>query len=239
MAEAMQFIVGIVVFLWIIGLGIAVLMIVAMWKIFEKAGEPGWASLVPFYNSYELFKISWGNGWYFLLSVVPALIYQVVYFFLYIKLIGAGIMGMNRGGYSYSGLFAGKAGLAIVMLLIFIAMTSVSIITFIKLAKVFGQGGGFACGLIFLAPVFFCILAFSKSIFYVGLSGKAPPYGRPYGENPYDPRNLPPAWQDPYNRPDPDSQNQQKAPEGTKFCADCGTALSQGAAFCSRCGKPQ
>ena len=230
---------GFVVFFWIIGLAVAVLIIIAKWKIFEKAGEPGWASLVPFYNTYILFKLSWGNGWYFLLSVVPAIIYQIVYFYLYIKLITAGIMGINRGSYIYSGMFAGKAGLAAVMFLLFIAMTVVSIITFVKLAKVFGQGGGFACGLIFLTPIFLCILAFSKNIFYYGISGKAPLYGQPNGKNPYDPRNLPPAWQDPYYRSEPEPQSRQTAPDSTKYCADCGAALAQGDTFCSRCGKPQ
>lgn len=239
MSEAIQFIVGIVVFFWVIGLGVAVLMIVALWKIFEKAGEPGWASLVPFYNTYELFKISWGNGWYFLLSIVPALISQIVYFSYYTKLIISGVIGANRGYYDYSSLFADSIGIGVLMLLLGICMLAVGIITYVKLAKAFGQSGGFACGLIFLAPIFFCILAFSKDIFYVGSSGKATPYGRPNGDNPYAPRSMPPAWQDPYYRPSPDSQNWQKAPEGKKYCANCGAALAQGDTFCPGCGKPQ
>jgi hypothetical protein len=34
-----------------------VFMYVCYWKIFVKAGQPGWASLVPFYNIYIWFKI--------------------------------------------------------------------------------------------------------------------------------------------------------------------------------------
>ena len=52
-------------------LAVAVLGIVAMWKIFEKAGEPGWTAIIPFYNLYVLFKITWGNGWLFLLLLIP------------------------------------------------------------------------------------------------------------------------------------------------------------------------
>lgn len=59
-------------------LALLVLAIIARWKIFTKAGEPGWACLVPFYHSYVEFKIFWGNGWLFLapialglLSVIP------------------------------------------------------------------------------------------------------------------------------------------------------------------------
>jgi hypothetical protein len=33
---------------------VIIFMIVVYWKIFEKAGQPGWASIVPFYNTYVL-----------------------------------------------------------------------------------------------------------------------------------------------------------------------------------------
>lgn len=49
---------------------VAALIIVANWKIYEKAGVPGWGSLIPFYNAYLLYKITWGNGWYFLLNLL-------------------------------------------------------------------------------------------------------------------------------------------------------------------------
>lgn len=48
-----------------------IIMIVAMWKMFAKAGEAGWKSLVPFYNTYILFRIAGRNGWGFLLLLVP------------------------------------------------------------------------------------------------------------------------------------------------------------------------
>lgn len=48
-----------------------VISIIAMWKIFKKAGEPGWGSIIPFYASYIQFKIAFGNGWLFLLLLVP------------------------------------------------------------------------------------------------------------------------------------------------------------------------
>lgn len=42
-----------------------VLLIIAEWKIFTKAGEKGWKSLIPFYSTYILFKISKLNaGWF-------------------------------------------------------------------------------------------------------------------------------------------------------------------------------
>lgn len=55
-------------FLW---LAVLVLSIVAAWKIFTKAGEAGWKSLIPFYNAYTLFRIAGRNGWWFLLMGIP------------------------------------------------------------------------------------------------------------------------------------------------------------------------
>jgi hypothetical protein len=40
-------------------------------RFFEKAGEPGWAAIIPFYNLYVLFKITWVQGWKFLLMLIP------------------------------------------------------------------------------------------------------------------------------------------------------------------------
>ena len=58
----------------IIAFAVAVLQIVATWKLFEKAGKPGWASIVPVYNVVILLQII-GYKWYyiflFLLGYVP------------------------------------------------------------------------------------------------------------------------------------------------------------------------
>ena len=40
--------------------------IVGMWKMFEKAGEPGWPALIPFYNMYKFCGLVMGNPWYWL-----------------------------------------------------------------------------------------------------------------------------------------------------------------------------
>lgn len=57
----------------IVSLAIFILQIVAKWKIFDKAGEHGWAALIPFYSTYVLYKITWENGLFFLLSYIPCL----------------------------------------------------------------------------------------------------------------------------------------------------------------------
>ena len=48
-----------------------ILMIVAWWKIFTKAGQPGWACIVPIYNLYVWCKIVGRPWWWILLMLIP------------------------------------------------------------------------------------------------------------------------------------------------------------------------
>jgi hypothetical protein len=41
------------------------------WKIFTKAGQPGWAILIPFYNIYIMLKIAGKPGWWLILLLIP------------------------------------------------------------------------------------------------------------------------------------------------------------------------
>lgn len=53
---------------------IAVYAIIVMWKIFTKAGQPGWAVLVPFYNLYVYTQVVQRPSWWMVLyfaSIVP------------------------------------------------------------------------------------------------------------------------------------------------------------------------
>ena len=53
---------------------IAILMIASMWRVFSKAGEPGWAAIIPIYNIWILLKIIGRPGWWlalFLLALIP------------------------------------------------------------------------------------------------------------------------------------------------------------------------
>lgn len=72
----------------VICLAMAVLVVIGYWKIFVKAGKPGWACIVPFYNLYCLYDIAWGNGWMFLLTFVPCVNF-VISIILCIKLAKA------------------------------------------------------------------------------------------------------------------------------------------------------
>ena len=62
-------IMGILVML--IELAIAVLAIAGMWKVFVKAGEPGWAAIVPIYNIIIMLKIANKPVWWIVLFLIP------------------------------------------------------------------------------------------------------------------------------------------------------------------------
>ena len=57
----------------LIGLALAIFMIVAMWKVFVKAGRPGWAMLIPIYNTYVFLKIAGKPGWWLIWFFIPLL----------------------------------------------------------------------------------------------------------------------------------------------------------------------
>lgn len=76
-----------------IGLVIVVVLLIALWKIYEKGGEKGWKALIPFYNVYIEFKLFWGNGWMFLLTLIPIVnvVVQIMLLHKMSKAFGHGI----------------------------------------------------------------------------------------------------------------------------------------------------
>ena len=131
---ALLAIVGIIYLLIIIWY---VLIVIAYWKVFSKAGEPGWKALIPIYNVYTEFKISWKNQSMFWVYLVCA--------------IASAVLGQIS---SYVALLGSVAGIVVLV---------ISVLLNVRLAKAFGKGTGFAIGLIFLTPIFMMILGFGSS----------------------------------------------------------------------------
>lgn len=72
-------------FIWFLSIGLAIFSIVCMWKLYTKAGKPGWAAFVPVYNIIVLLEIAELPLWYIALFFVPfANIYAM--FKIYIEL---------------------------------------------------------------------------------------------------------------------------------------------------------
>lgn len=53
-----------------LGLVLAIILIIAMWKVFVKAGRPGWAAIIPFYNTWVLAEIAGKPGWWGLYPLI-------------------------------------------------------------------------------------------------------------------------------------------------------------------------
>ena len=52
-------------------LGVVIFMLASMWRVFEKAGQPGWAAIVPIYNVYIMLLVAGKPGWWLLLMLIP------------------------------------------------------------------------------------------------------------------------------------------------------------------------
>lgn len=65
--------IGIYVVYLIFCIAVAIVGVIAYWKLFTKARKPGWHAIVPYLNLYTLFDVIYGNGWKFLLMLVPGL----------------------------------------------------------------------------------------------------------------------------------------------------------------------
>ncbi len=119
-----------------------VLEIIADWKIFQKAGEPGWKSIIPVYNEYTAYRIVW----------------RVEFFWISFALnLLAGIL---QSWYEDS--TASTADGILIMIPSMLAAI-LGIVYSVKTARAFGKGTGFILGLIFLNPVFRIILGFGSA----------------------------------------------------------------------------
>ena len=120
---------------------LAFAMAAAVWIIFTKAGRQGWECVIPFYNNVVFLDIAGLPAW--------------VMVFYFLPQIGAVIV-------SAAGLAGTFAGLAIVVIGMLASMLAYAL-NCQGLARNFGKGTGFACGLFFLPVVFLPILAFGSA----------------------------------------------------------------------------
>jgi hypothetical protein len=101
--------------LLVVDFALIALMVAAMWRIYTKAGKPGWAAIVPIYNVVVMLEI------------------------------------------------AGKPMIWLVWLLIPFVNIYFGLALLFAFARKFGKGVGFALGMIFLAPIFYPLLAWGDA----------------------------------------------------------------------------
>jgi len=72
----MTLLAGLITTYLVIVIPIVLIAIVAIWRVFTKAGQPGWAVLIPFYNLYVYSQVVKRPGWWMLLyfaSIIPVI----------------------------------------------------------------------------------------------------------------------------------------------------------------------
>ncbi|GLB31685.1 hypothetical protein LAD12857_36080 [Lacrimispora amygdalina] len=127
------------IILFIIVLAVLIFLLITNWRIFSKAGKPGWAALVPFYNAYIMSDIAFGNANYF-----------IAIMFLWVMV------------------FIGRiTEIGILRSLVSLLSLVLYIIYCTKISKAFGKSSGFTVGLVLLPLIFFPILGFGSAE-YIG-----------------------------------------------------------------------
>ena len=122
----------------IIYLAFLIFYLFVAWKLYVKMCEPGWKSLIPFYNLYIWYQKILGNGLWIFVLLVP--------------FINVVLMTFIKGFISL-----------LIGILVFIFMFFFNIVTIFRTAKSFGRGVGTAIGLFFLSGIFYPILALGSA----------------------------------------------------------------------------
>ena len=76
---------GVGLFGGLLGLVFGLLAVVGLWKIFTKAGQPGWAALIPIYNAIVLLRVVGRPWWWLLLMFIP-LVNLIIYIIVAVDL---------------------------------------------------------------------------------------------------------------------------------------------------------
>lgn len=133
------FIAACVVIMW-------VFQIIAYWKMFTKAGEPGWKSIIPIYSQYIMYKLTWKTSWFWI-SLIVSVVYGV-------------FTSLNQS-------FPDNMFYTVLLFIFGVIALVITIISYHKISKAYGHGAGYTVGMLFLWPIFVLILGYGKSK-YIG-----------------------------------------------------------------------
>ena len=154
-------------------LAIAVIVIIAKWKLYEKAGEPGWTAIIPVYTIFQQVKITTGE--------------------YHLAIVWVILMGINTFGTTFQSILNiiantsdGKLGMLAVIGLPFSLIGTVAALAGAVLggyinymfAKSYGQSDVMCILAIFFTPIVYLIMAFSKDTQYIGPQGHLRLWGK-------------------------------------------------------------
>lgn len=123
-----------------------IMSVIAIWKLFTKAGEAGWKSLIPFYGEYIMYKLCW----------------KIKFFWISFALSMVRMAGL----YLLEKSLVTETLYDVISLIGFVLMFVLLMFQFLfcrRLASAFGKGAGFGTLMFLFAPVFMLILAFGKA----------------------------------------------------------------------------
>ena len=136
-----------------------VIILIARWRVFEKAGIAGWKSLIPFYSEYCTYKISWKTTVFWCLFALTCVS----------GLLSGRISTLTENGEAV------PAILSILSTIAGFVVAVINLVMNIKLAQRFGHGVLFGLGLTFLTPLFTLILGLGSSEYYGNPEEGIPP----------------------------------------------------------------
>ncbi len=130
-----------------------IVCIIARWRVFTKAGEKGWKSIIPIYADYVQWRIGWKKTalfWVMLILVVVGVCLGYA----------DGTFVSSSGSLTYSGNAGLMGTIGIVLML---AGSIISLIAVYKLFVSFGHGIGWLIGYIFVPYIMLLVLGFGSS----------------------------------------------------------------------------
>ena len=181
----------------LIAVAIGILGIVGLWKVFRKAGMPGWLSLIPIYNIWAWGVAVFSNRKKAVVWVVVSALFILIAFTGFEKSFtydsGGGLLNGTGSSTILQLGFLGFVGLITQIVLIIMQVLASA-----STARSFGKGAGFAIGLFFLTPLFLFALGISDAS-YLGpdssLRGAIPMSATVSEQSDYDPdptQQMPP-----------------------------------------------
>ena len=137
-----------------------ILLIIARWRIFTKAGEKGWKSIIPIYSDYVEWRIAWKKLNLFWVYLVLMILGLVLY-----GMSGAVVLDTATG--TYVAAEAGNMILFGIGVVCIIAALILALVETYKLMCSFGHGMGWTILYIFFTNIVLLVLGFGSSS-YIG-----------------------------------------------------------------------
>jgi hypothetical protein len=157
-AAAAGIIAGGVMTICIISIVFWILLIVARWKIFTKAGEAGWKSIIPIYADYVQWRIGWKKTGLFWVMILLVIVGSIL-----IAMSGSYEVSANGAVIATGG---GNSILSIIGVVAILAAGILELVAAYKLMDSFGHGIGWLILFIIIPNIMLLVLGFGSSRYF-------------------------------------------------------------------------